>query len=198
MASTVNRTLKAIQQEEARMKNRSILSVILAVLVPGAAVCKVQDSASTGFTIKQTYNVGAAPDEVYRRFVRVGEWWNSAHTFSGDAHNLSIEEKAMGCWCEKLPGGGAVRHMQVVNFAPGRLLRFTGGLGPLQAMAATGAFTVQFTAAEGGTRVDVTYAVTGYSPAGLNTLAPVVDSVFTEQLTRFKNYVEHDNPAPEK
>jgi hypothetical protein len=177
------------------MRNSLILGFVLAALVPGAAMGKVQDSASNGFTVKQTYNVATTPEEAYRRFIRVGEWWNSQHTFSGDARNLSIEEKAMGCWCEKLPGGGAVRHLQVVYLAPGKILRFTGGLGPLQAMAATGALTVQFTAAEGGTRVDVTYAVTGYSPTGLNTLAPIVDTVLTEQFTRFSNYVEHGNPV---
>ncbi len=151
------------------MKNSLILAVILAALLPGAAMGKVQDSAGNGFTLTQTYNVAASPEEAYRRLIRIGEWWNSEHTFSGDAHNLSIEEKPMGCFCEKLPGGGAVRHMQVVFMAPGKVLRFTGGLGPLQAMAVTGALTVQFTAAESGTRVDVTYAVTGYSAAGLNT-----------------------------
>jgi len=178
------------------MKKRWILGVMVAALVPVAAVCKVQDSASSGFTITQTYNVAASPQDAYRHFLRVGEWWNSAHTISGDAHNLSIEEKAMGCWCEKLPGGGAVRHMEVVYVAPGKLLRFTGALGPLQVMAVTGSFTVQFTAVEGGTRVDVTYAVSGYLAAGLNTLAPIVDTVFTEQFTRFKAHVEQGNPAP--
>jgi hypothetical protein len=177
------------------MRNRLILGVILAALLPATALCKVEDSASNGFTIKQSYTVAAAPEEAYRRLIRVGEWWNSQHTFSGDAHNLTIEERPMGCWCEKLPGGGAVRHMELVFMAPGKTLRFVGGLGPLQAMAATGAFTVQFTAAEGGTRVDVTYAVTGYSATGLHTLAPIVDTVFTEQFTRFKNYVEKGNPV---
>jgi hypothetical protein len=180
------------------MKKKLILGVILAALVPSAALCKVLDSASNGFTVKETYTVAATPDEAYRRVIRVGEWWNSQHTFSGDAHNLSIEEKPMGCWCEKLPGGGAVRHMQVVYLAPGKLLRFTGGLGPLQGMAATGALTVQFTAVEGGTRVDVLYAVTGYSAGGLNALAAPVDSVLAEQFLRFKNYIEQGNPAPAK
>jgi hypothetical protein len=177
------------------MRNSMILGVILAVLVPGAAMGTVQDSTSSGFTIKQTYTVTATPDEAYRKLMRVGEWWNSAHTFSGDAHNLSIEEKPMGCWCEKLPNGGAVRHMEVVFLAPGKTLRFIGGLGPLQAMAVTGSFTVQFTAAEGGTKVEVTYTVTGYSPTGLNTLAPIVDNVLTEQFTRFKSFVDGGKPA---
>jgi hypothetical protein len=177
------------------MKTGVILSLVLAVLVPGVAAGKVQDAAAGGFTIRQTYNVAVTPEDAYRRFFRIGEWWNSQHTYSGDAHNLSIEEKPMGCFCEKLPGGGAVRHLELVYLAPGKLLRFTGGLGPLGTLATAGTLTVQFAAAEGGTRMDVTYAVAGYSPTGLDALAPPVDGVLAEQLTRFKNYVEHGNPA---
>jgi len=180
------------------MKNRLILGLVLATLLPGAARSTVQDSAPGGFTIKQTYSVAATPEDAYRRFLRIGEWWNSQHTFSGDAHNLSIEEKPMGCFCEKLAGGGAARHMELVYLAPGKLLRFTGGLGPLGALATAGTFTVQFTAADGGTRIDATYAVGGYSPTGLAPLAPTVDMVLAEQFTRFKNYVEHGNPAAPK
>jgi hypothetical protein len=180
------------------MKNSLILGFVLAVLVPGAAVCKVLDAAAAGFTVKQTQNVALTPDEAYRRFLRIGEWWNSAHTMSGDAHNLSIEEKAMGCFCEKIPGDGVVRHLEVAALVPGKLLRLTGGLGPLGSMAVTGTLTVQFTAAEGGTRVDITYVVGGYSPTGLDALAPPVDNVLAEQLTRFKNYGEHGNPVAPK
>jgi hypothetical protein len=52
------------------------------------------------------------------------------------------------------------------------------------------------TATEGDTKLEFTYAVTGYLPAGLNTWAAPVDSVLKEQLTRLKNYIEHGNPAP--
>jgi hypothetical protein len=72
----------------------------------------------------------------------------------------------------------------------------SGGLGPLQSMAATGSLSFQLAAAPGGTRLDVTYAVTGYLAAGMNSLAGPVDAVLMEQITRFKNYIEHGNPAP--
>jgi hypothetical protein len=54
------------------------------------------------------------------------------HTFSGDAHNLSIDDKATGCFCEKLASGGGVRHMEVVCADPGKKLVLSGALGPLQ------------------------------------------------------------------
>jgi hypothetical protein len=179
------------------MKHSLILVLAMVALIPGLAAGKVQDSTANGFTIKQSYNMAAAPDEVYRRFLRIGEWWSSDHTYSHDAHNLSIEEKPMGCFCEKLPGGG-VRHLELVFVMPGKLLRFTGGLGPMLGMAVAATLSVQFTAAEGGTRVDMTYTAGGYSPEGLNSLAGIIDTVLAEQFGRLKNYVEHGNPVAAK
>ena len=114
--------------------------------------------------------------------------------FSGSAKNLSIEEKPGGCLCEKLPNGGA-RHMEVMYIAPGKRLVLSGGLGPLQAIGATGAMSIDLAPAEGGTKLQVTYAVTGYLAAGMNTWAAPVDSVLAEQFTRLKNLVEQGDPA---
>jgi len=55
---------------------------------------------------------------------------------------------------------------------------------------------IQLSPAEGGTKLEVTYAVTGYLPAGMNTWAAPVDSILTEQFMRLKNYVERGDPAP--
>jgi len=174
-----------------------VFALFILVLTAATARPDVVDSASNGFTVKVTVEIQAAPKDVYRQLIHnVGDWWNSAHTFSGDAHNLSIEEKPMGCFCEKLPNEGSVRHMQVVSLMPGKGLGMTGALGPLQSIAATGNMRVQISASEGGAKLEVTYAVTGYLPVGMNTWAAPVNSVLTEQFTRLKSYVEHGNPAP--
>ncbi len=158
----------------------------------------VADSAANGFTVKLAVTIRASPQEVYQRLVHnVGDWWDSAHTFSGDAHNLTIDDKPMGCFCEKLPGGGGARHMQVINADPDKMLVLTGGLGPLQSMAVTGSMTIQLGAVrDDGTKVAVTYAVTGYSPGGLNSLAAPVDAVLTQQFMRLKSFVETGKAAP--
>lgn len=174
---------------------RPAYAVILA-LAAIPAMAEVVDSAANGFTVKTTLQVQAAPDAVYQRLIQVGDWWDSAHTFSGNAKNLSIEEKAGGCFCEKLPNGGGVRHMQVVFFAPGKTLVLSGGLGPLQSIAATGSMSIQLTPAESGTNLQVTYAVVGYQAAGMNTWAAPVDRVLVEQFTRLKNLVERGDPSP--
>ena len=169
---------------------------MLMTLAPGWAAAEVVDSASNGFTVRTTLSIQATPQEVYKQIMLIGDWWDPAHTFSGNANNLSVEERAMGCFCENLGGGGVVRHMQVVYLAPGKKLVMTGGLGPLQSMAATGSMSIQITPAEGGAKLEMTYAVTGYLPAGMNTLAAPVDAVLHEQFTRLKNLIEHGDPAP--
>jgi uncharacterized protein YndB with AHSA1/START domain len=178
---------------------RGIFSCCLAIvaLVPGPARADVADSAADGFTVKLAVTIRASPQDVYRRLVHnVGDWWDPAHTFSGDSHNLSLDDKPMGCFCEKLPNGGGVRHMEVVNADIERRLILTGGLGPLQAMAVTGSMIIQLAAVrDDGTRVAVIYTVAGYSPAGLNSLAATVDSVLTQQFFRLKNFVETGKAA---
>lgn len=153
---------------------------------------EVLDSSAGGFTVRATVSIAASPDEVYRRILHnIGDWWSSDHTFSGDAHNLSIEEKPMGCFCEKLPNQGSVRHMEVVYLAPGKTIGLNGALGPLSSLAATGSMQIQLTAAGSGTNLVATYAVAGYLPAGMNTWAAPVDGVLNEQFSRLKAYVEH-------
>jgi len=50
--------------------------------------------------------------------------------------------------------------------------------------------TIQIAPADGGSKVDVTYAVAGYLAGGLNSWAAPVDGVLKEQFTRLKSYVE--------
>jgi len=188
------RTIKPYPHEYPKeMQTKRGLAILALAIIPASA--EVMDSAANGFTVKTTLQIQASPDKVYGRLIQVGDWWNSAHTFSGSAKNLSIEEKPGGCFCEKLPNGGA-RHMEVVFIAPGKRLVLSGGLGPLQSIGATGAMSIDLAGAEGGTKLQVTYAVTGYLAAGMNTFAAPVDSVLLEQFTRLKNMVEQGDPAP--
>ena len=92
----------------------------LSIFAIGPAGAAVADSGANGFTVKISVVIHAAPEEVYQKLVHnVGDCWSSDHTFSGDAHILTIDDKPMGCWCEKLTTGGA-RHMEVVLAANSR------------------------------------------------------------------------------
>src|SRR5580704_16587142 len=132
------------------MKTLYSLAVLLLSGLAGRA--EVVDSSTIGFTVRTTVAIEAPPGDVYRKFIReIGEWWNPSHTFSGDSHNLSFEETAGGCFCEKLADGGSARHLVVLNLAPGKAVTLSGALGPLQSLAAVGTLTVQFSAIPAGT-----------------------------------------------
>jgi hypothetical protein len=169
--------------------------IVFLFLLAFVADAEIVDSTAHGFTIRDTVIIGKPPLDVYHHIVKdVGKWWNSAHTWSGKASNLSIEDRAQGCFCEKLADGGSVRHMEVVFAAPGSTLRMIGGLGPLQSMAVTGSMTWSLSKSGNGTRLEVTYTVGGYLRGGLGNLAPIVDRVVFEQMTRLKNFIEKGKP----
>ena len=114
------------------------LSSALALLAPHAASAEVKRSDADGFVVEHVVSVTAAPGAVWRMLGTPAAWWDAAHSWSGDAANLSIDTRAGGCFCERLAGGGSVEHARVVHAAPGSLLRMVGALGPLQAEAVQG------------------------------------------------------------
>ena len=167
---------------------RTILFAFVLACAAPAARAEVVTSAGNGFIVKQVMSVPVTPDVAYRKFLDVRHWWTPEHTFSGDARNLSITPRVDGCWCEKLPDQGFVRHMTVTYVAPGKALGFSGGLGPLGAMAVAGAMRITFEGEGSSTTVTMTYAVGGYAPNGLGDLAPIVDGVLGQQMLRYRAF----------
>ena len=71
----------------------------------------------------------------------------------------------------------------MVYFDPGKLIRFQGGLGPLQDMGLNGAMTWSVEPhGETGAHIEWRYVVHGYRDQGFEDLAPVVDQVLGQQL----------------
>lgn len=171
------------------------LVALLFGLSQGVSAADVSDSSENGFTVKISTNIHAAPADVFSHIIRVGDWWSPDHTYSGDSRNLSIEARPGGCFCEKLAGDGGVQHMEVIFVAPGKMLRLTGALGPLQQLATTGTMTFSLSPSGDGTKLDVTYTVAGYMPQGMNTLAAPVNEVLTAQVNRLKSFIETGNPT---
>src|SRR6185436_9977231 len=87
------------------------------------AAADVVDRSTSGFTVKTAVAVAAAPQRIYENLLNVAAWWDKDHTYSGDAKNMTLAAQPGGCFCEKVPGGGAVEHGRVVNVSPGKLLR---------------------------------------------------------------------------
>lgn len=152
---------------------------------------EVVRSAPTSFVVEHKLDVSAAPETVWAMLGKPSRWWSPKHSWSGDVANFSMDLKPGGCFCEALPDGGGVEHARVVYAAPGRMLRLSGALGPLQAEGITGALTFALAAdGKGGTTLDVRYAVNGDAGMPVAGLAAAVDQVIGEQAQRLKQAVE--------
>jgi uncharacterized protein YndB with AHSA1/START domain len=169
----------------------AILCAILAVPLRGEVI----ESTAAGFLVRNTAAINAPPAKVYTALTDgVGRWWDPAHTLSNDARNLSLDAKPGGCFCERLPDGGGLEHMRVIYASPGKLLRLTGAIGPLQEAALAGTMTWSLSQAGGGTAVELSYAVGGFRAGGFRDIPTVVDGVLRGQLARLKALVETGRP----
>jgi uncharacterized protein YndB with AHSA1/START domain len=160
----------------------------LASLLTHDAWAGVKETSAQGFTVETVILAEAKPVRVYADLLQPQLWWHPDHTWSGSARNLKIEARAGGCFCEKLAGGGSVQHGRVLFVKPGALLRIDGALGPLQDLAVTGILTFTLAPDAGGTRITMSYRVSGALTMDAAKLAPLVDSVMTQQLQRLRDF----------
>jgi hypothetical protein len=178
------------------VKGAIFLIALGALQIPSNRVAaEVTALGSSGFEIRHQVHVTAPASGLYAVMIAPNRWWDSKHTFSGDASRLSLDARAGGCWCETLPDGGSVQHMTVVYAAAGKTLRLRGALGPLQAMAIDGSLTLAIVPAGTGSDLTLTYAVGGYSKDGFEPLSKAVDSVLGSQIARLKRLVETGSPG---
>jgi hypothetical protein len=158
---------------------------MIAAPVPGA----VKSSTPAGFLIENSEVVAVDAATAWRALVEeVDRWWPRDHTWWGEASKLTIEPRAGGCFCE-IAGERQAHHMAIAFVDPPRVLRMTGGLGPLQGMGLHGALEWKFEPVEGGTRITLRYQAGGYSPDDLAKFAPVVDQVQGIQLGGLAGYL---------
>ncbi|MFV8816527.1 hypothetical protein [Haliea sp. E17] len=146
---------------------------------------EVLGSNAAGFALRVEAVAPAPPAQAWERLVHPEQWWDSAHTWSGDRANLSLAPVAGGCFCEQAEGL-SVLHLTVSQVRPGQSLVMLGGLGPLQAMGLHGAasFTLEATE-DGATRLVHEYRVSGYAAQGFAELAKIVDRVQQGQVDSF-------------
>ncbi|MEQ1867650.1 MAG: ATPase [Micropepsaceae bacterium] len=172
------------------------LSSALALTLPTVAHAKIVAKSATGFVVEHQLELKTDAKSAYDGFVNIGAWWSSSHSFSGDAKNITIDTKPGGCWCETLPAGGFVKHMDVVHAAPGKMLVFSGGLGPLQFMGVAGSMTVSFQTAKTTnlTTMKLRYDIGGRDDKNFEDISKAVDGVLAEQIARYKNFATGGMP----
>jgi hypothetical protein len=180
-----------------------VVGAAVAAALPGIAGAEVVSSTPAGFSIRVELPVAAPPAAVYGKLFQIGQWWSDDHTYTGAASNMTLRNEPGGCFCERLAGGGFIRHASLEYSDKGKIARLSGALGPLQEMGASGALTFTFLPADkanpaAGTRLVMTYAAGGGYPGdkGYIPLAPLVDAVMKEQVERLKRYVETGRATP--
>lgn len=178
-----------------RLFFKFLCGATVALAAVSATRAEVGDAAPNGFTVTHELNIAARRPAVYlAATARIGDWWSSDHTVSANAANLRLDARLHGCFCETLGEGAGLVHMTVTFVNPNVLLRLSGGLGPLGLMGVAGNMTWEFEDAPDGTIVTLQYAVGGYMPGGLDSVAGAVDGVLGEQMARLKSYVETGSP----
>ena len=171
-------------------------SAFLLAISPGTASAKVLEESATGFLVEQQAELKTDAKSAYAAFTNVGAWWDAAHSYTGDAKNMTMDTKPGGCWCETLPNGGFVKHMEVIHAAPGAMLVLSGGLGPLQSMGIAGSMTIRFDAAKdvNVTKVTLRYDVGGRDSKNFTEISKGVDGVLASQFARYSSFVTTGKP----
>ena len=180
----------------AAIMRRCSLGALALLTLSGTAVQSAPQVTPNGFLVKLEVTVTAPTAKVYDALVgQVGSWWDSEHTYSGDAKNLSIDARPGGCFCEKLANGGGIEHARVIYVAPREVLRLSGALGPLQVSGVAGTLTWTLTSDKDKARIQLSYNVGGFIEGGFDKIAPAVEEVLRVQLDRLKQFAETGKPT---
>lgn len=173
------------------MNRLTAAALAAACLLATPAQAEIVELADGGFVTRDAAAVGADPQTVWLALISPGEWWSDAHTWSGDAANMTITPQGGGCFCERIPAqekdgavglDGSVQHMVVLQANPRKVLRMRGSLGPLQSEPVSGVLTITLKPIGKGTRIVWEYVVGGYMRYEPQVIAKAVDGVMSQQL----------------
>lgn len=185
-----------------RMMTALVAAATTIAGIAATARADIEQAEAGAIGVRVSVSVDAPAKKVWATLVEPKSWWDKAHTWSGDAANLSLDPKPGGCFCEKLPNGGGVRHLAIEHVDPAKLLRMRGALGPMADMAVEGVLTITLAEDDKNadkkrpqTTITFVYRVSGGGQkGGLDKLAKPVDEVITAQVMRLAR-VSEGKPA---
>lgn len=162
---------------------KALIAAAVLALVATPASAEVFEKHDDAFVLMFEAAVDRPPDAILGAIGQVGKWWESSHTYSGDAANLSLILQPGGCWCEKLADGSTFEHGRVVAVSDS-MVGLNAPFGPLKTMATRADFVLSWREENGVWTLRGLYVVQG---AGTGALADPVDGVMQIQ---FDNLVE--------
>lgn len=154
--------------------------ILLATVMPSANA-EVVAASSSHYTLRNEAVSPLAPDALWNRLVHPATWWSPAHSYSGDAANLSLDLRAGGLWKEEWDGG-SVAHGAVLSVNPGEQLRLEAPFGPLQSMAVNVVWTITVLPEGTGSKVIFDEVANGSDASNLDKIAGAVDGVKAEAM----------------
>lgn len=175
-------------------------AIALAAPAPRAAA-ETANVTPAGFDITIRRALKTPPAQAWPAIGRIGQWWSSAHTWSGNAANMTMELNAGGCFCERWSdaqgGPQSVEHGRVVAVRRSdteALVRLQASLGPFQERPGAGVLSFVVAAAEGGSTLTVSYRFRGGADAGLDKVAGGVEKVIEQQADRLAKFIDGGKP----
>lgn len=175
-----------------------VIGLVIGLACAWPAKAEVVETTADRFVTRAEASVKTPPLATWLALTKPGDWWKDSHSWSGDASNMVLTPQGGGCFCERIPVGdsgnasameGSARHAEVLQAFPMKVLRMSGGFGPLQGEPVTAILTITLKEVEGGTRLLWEYNVGGPMRYKMSEIAPAVDKVMSEQLMRLQAHL---------
>ena len=170
-----------------------VLSAFPTAALATNARAEVIEKDADHFVLRYSVALETTPEDIYGAIGDIGQWWDSAHTYSGDAHNLTLPLEVGACFCEALADGKTFEHGRVVAADPETGVLLDAPLGPLKGKATKADWSLGWSGVAGGWEMVMTYVVRG---PGLGAFAEGVDGVMQGQFSRWVHFAEYGPDVP--
>lgn len=169
---------------------------LMLMLLAAPASAEVVQRSADSFTLHYSETAGVGRGDVLMAIESVAAWWDSAHTYSGEAANLRLDLTPGGCLCEALADGTTFEHGRVTAFDDDQLT-LDAPLGPLKGRATRADLTFSWSEPAwptngDETRVTLSFVIEG---PGLGAFADAVDQVMQGQYDRLLHLIDPDAAA---
>ena len=159
-------------------------SVARAIATPASA--EVFEKHDDAFVLMFEAAVDRPPDAIIGAIGQLSQWWDSSHTYSGDADNLSLALMRDGCWCEAMPDGSMFEHGRVVTVTDS-MVGINAPFGPLKGVATKSDLVLTWRVEQGVWTLRGIYVVRG---PGTGAMAEPVDGVMQIQFDNLVRLIQ--------
>lgn len=176
-----------------RIRTLAFALAAAATLIAGPSAAEIIERSEDHFVLRFGAPVEATLDTLNSAVADIDQWWDPAHTYSGDAANLSLSLEPGSCFCERLGNGTTFQHGRVEAHEPKTGVLLRAPLGPLNGRTTVADWTLRWEedADSMGRDLGMTYVVRGQ---GIGAFADAVNGVMATQWRRLVDHVETREP----